>query len=308
MSLNLTTRQLTALVAVADRQNISHAAVELSMSQPALSRLVSRIESDLETELFERDGRGVTPTDAGRRVVGHAREVLRHLGDMEDEVRSLGGQLRGRVCVAMPDTIGHTLSLPLIDRFASAHPHVELRVMGAHPNNVPLAISAGDGDVGIVSSAHKHGNLHIRPLATEHLHLVGPPGLPMTEEVALHELVETPLVLPGIQPGLRQVIDRAFATKGLRPNVVMELDSQEALIELIRYRKVYSIMSFAGVLRHVRRGHLSAARIVQPTIERKLSTALPHGRTTTRLMRSVEDEIHALAVELEPDARWELSE
>ena len=306
--LNLTTRQLTALVAVADRGNISHAAVELDMSQPALSRLVARVEADLDTPLFERDGRGVRPTEAGNRLTNHAREVLRHLDDMEDDIRSLDGQLRGRICIAMPDTIGHTLFLPLIDRFAAAHPLVELRVMGAHPNNVPLAVSAGDGDVGVVSSAHKQGNLHVRPLATEHLHLVGPPGSPRPEQITVAEIADLPLALPGIQPGLRQIIDRAFATKGLRPRVAMELDSQDALVELIRHRGLYSIMSYAGVARLVARGELVASTIVDPTIDRTLLTALPDSRPATRLMHALEGEVRALAADLADTARWTIEE
>lgn len=306
VGVNLNYRQLEALVSVAERANISHAAVALSMSQPALSRLISKIETDLGTELFERDGRGVTPTEAGTRVLAHAEDVLRRLDDMEDEIRSLDGHLRGKVCVAMPDVVGHTMFLPLIDRFAEEHPHVELRVMGAHPNNVPLALSAGDGDVGVISSAHKQSGIHQRRFALEHLHLVGPKGSPARSEIPVAEIGDLPLALPGIQPGLRQLIDRAFAMKGVKPNVVMELDSQEALVELIRFGRVHSIMSFAGVMRHVGRGDLVATRIVDPTIDRELSTALPEGRPATRLMRAVESEIRALAAGLSDAARWEL--
>ncbi|MGI9607263.1 MAG: LysR family transcriptional regulator [Acidimicrobiales bacterium] len=302
--LNLTSRQLAAVVAVEERQNISHAAIELSMSQPALSRLISRIESELETQLFDRDGRGVSPTEAGRRLAEHAREVLRQLGDMEDDIRSLDGELRGRICVAMPETIGHALFLPLIDRCAEIHPAVELRVMGTHPNNVPSALGAGDGDVGVVSSAHKQGSLHVRPFAVECLHLVGPQNSPFTGDTRLADVAALPLALPGIQPGLRREIDAAFASQGLKPNVVMELDSQDALIELIRYRELHSIMSFAGVMRYVHRGELTASRIVDPTIDRTLSTALPDNRPASALMRALDNEIHSLAADLAPETRW----
>lgn len=306
MTMNLSYRQLEAVVTVARRENISHAAVALAMSQPALSRLISKIENDLGTELFDRDGRGVTPTEAGHRLLVHAEEVLRQLDDMEDEIRSLDGHLRGKVCVAMPDTTGHTMFLPLIDRFAANHPHVELRVMGAHPNNVPLAMSAGNGDVGIISSAHKQSGPNQRRFAIEHLHLVGPESADLGREIAVANIGDLPLALPSIQPGLRDLIDRAFATRGVRPNVVMELDSQEALIELVRYGRVHSIMSFAGVKRHVSRGDIVATKIVDPTIDRELSTALPEGRPASRLMRAVETEIRQLAEILAVEARWEL--
>jgi len=301
---NLTRRQLQAIVAVAELRNISHAAVQLAVTQPSLSRVITRIENDLATPLFIRDTTGVSPTEAGERLATRAAEVLRQIDDMEDELRTLDGELRGRVCVAMPDTIGHTMFLPLLDRFANTHPDVEIRVMGAHPNNVPLALSAGDADVGIISSAHKQEGLVVRPMAAEHLYLVGSGGRARHGDIELADVAKIPLALPGIQPGLRQVIDRAFASKGLKPNVVIEVDSQDTLVELIRDGRAQSIMSYSGVLRPKQRGEVVARRIVNPTLDREIGTAFPNNRSPTHLMRGVEEELHQLAHELAPTARW----
>jgi LysR family nitrogen assimilation transcriptional regulator len=302
---DLSPRKLRAILAVAELGNISHAAVELGVSQPSLSRTITKIEADLGTDLFLRESGGVVPTEAGQRLARRGSEVLRQLDDIEDEIRSLDGNLHGRVCVAMPDTTGHTLFLPLLDRIASEYPGVEVRMMGAHPNNVPLALSAGDADVGVVSSAHRHEGLELRPLVVESLHLVGPPEHRIRPgPVDLEKVSELPLALPGIQPGLRQLVDRAFSSIGRWPNVVVEIDAQDALIELIRAGRAYSIMSYAGVSRPALRNAVDAHEIQNPKIERTLSTAFPRGRTPTRLMRAVEDTLHQLASELEVQARW----
>ncbi len=301
---SLSPRQLRAIVAVADLRNISHAAIELGVSQPTLSRTIAGIEADLDVELFRRDSNGVTPTEAGNRMAVRASEVLQNLDDLEDEMRSLDGSLRGRVCVAMPDTTGHALFLPLLDRFAIAHPKVELRVMGAHPNNVVLALSAGDADIGVISSAHRNEGVDLRPLAIESLHFVGPHRRRAAAAVNLASLANEPLALPAIQPGLRQLIDRAFATRGLRPNVVFEADSQDALLELVKDGRAGSIMSRAGVLRASRRKEVTVQKIENPLIERSLSTAFPRGRTPTRLMRAVEAELRRLVAELAADVGW----
>ncbi|MFW2382114.1 MAG: LysR family transcriptional regulator [Acidimicrobiales bacterium] len=305
----LTPRQLRAIAAVVELRNISHAAVELGVSQPSLSRMITKIEADLETELFQRDSNGVVPTEAGERLAERGSEVVRQLDDIEDEIRSLDGNLHGRVCVAMPDTTAHALFLPVLDRIASHHPDVEVRMMGAHPNNVPLALSAGDADVGVVSSAHRHEGLELRTLVTESLHLVGPSQRRKRRgPVDLASVAELPLALPGIQPGLRQLIDRAFSSVGLRPNVVQEVDSQDALVELIQAGRAYSIMAYAGVVRPAARGVVDAYEINNPTIERTLSTAFRRGRTPTRLMLAVEATLHNVATELAAEARWTPSE
>lgn len=302
-----TRRQLQTIVAIAERRNISHAAVELSLTQPTVSRMLSRIETSLGTRLFHRDVNGAVPTEAGVLLIERAQEVLRSLDMVADEIRSLDGRLVGKACVAMPDTTGHTLFIPLIDRFGSSHPDVELRVMASHPNGVPLALASGDADVGIISSAHKHAGVTARLMASEHLHLVGSPRrLPngSSDVITLADVAEKPLVLPAIQPGLRSLIDAAFAQKQLRPNVVLEVDAEDALVELVSSGRVLSIMSFAGVHRLVGRGDLWARRIVDPSIERVLSTAVSTSRPTTRLMLAVQEAVHELAVDLAPEARW----
>ncbi len=314
-----TARQLRAVVTVAERRNISHAAVELELTQPTVSRLVSRVEDDLGTPLFKRNTNGADPTEAGLRFAAQAAEALRMLDDVTDEIRSLDGRLVGKICVAMPDTVGHTLFIPLIDRFGTQYPGVELRVMAAHPNGVPLALLAGDADVGVVSSAHKDDGLITRPLANEDLHLVGAgPNVrrsrrtkpsatarrPRVKTVTLDEVADYPLVLPAIQPGLRAIIDAAFAQRQLKPNVILEVDAEDALVELVGSGRAYSIMSYAGVQRFVAEGSLEARRIVDPSIQRLLSTALPETRPTTRLMGAVEQAIHDLALQRKDQAQW----
>ncbi len=300
-------RQLRAVIAVAERRNISHAAVQLDLTQPTVSRILSKVEADLRTNLFIRDARGVIPTESGVRFVEEATELLRRMDDLTDEIRSGGGRLSGKICVAMPETIGHTLFIPLIDHFAANHGDVELRVMGSHPNSIPPALTSGDADVGVISGAHRHSGVIATPLVTEDLHLVGAgvgSAASPVRPITLEQVASRPLILPAIQPGLRGIIDAAFGQRQLKPNVVLEVDAEDAIVELISSGRAYSIMCMAGVHRLVARGELSARRIVDPPIQRLLSTALPENRPPTRLMRAVEESIHMLAFELRRDAQW----
>ena len=301
-------KQLRTVVAVAERSNISHAAVQLDLTQPTVSRILSQVEQELGTALFIRDSSGVTPTESGTRFAEQANELLRQMTELTDEMRSQDGELVGKICVAMPDTTGHTLFIPLIDYMAAEHPEVQLRVMASHPNSIVSALTSGDADVGVVSSAHRQKAVATTPLATEDLHLVGPgPGRGSSgRTVSLAEVATKPLVLPAIQPGLRELIDVAFAQRQLRPEVVLEVDAEDAIVELISSGRAYSIMSMAGVQRFVASGYLSSRRIIDPPIQRLLSTALPENRPVTRLMRAVEQTIHHLADELSGQAKWDV--
>lgn len=308
-----TARQLRAIVTIAELGNISHAAVHLGLTQPTVSRMLSRVEADLDTSLFERSPAGVALTPAGTDFVDTAAEVLRAMEERTDEIRSRNGRLVGKICVAMPDTIGHSLFIPLIDRLARAHPEVELRLMALHPNGIPLALTAGDADVGITSGAHRQSGVRATPLALEELHLVGPgpaaPGFSVAGplppgDISLEAVATRPLLLPAIQPGLRAVIDGAFAQRQLRPTVELDVDAEDAIVALVSSGRGFSIMSFAGIKRMVDTDVLAASRIVDPPIERLLSTAVPERRPVTRLMQALVDAIRELTVELQADARW----
>ena len=309
--MDLHTRSLRSFATVAEVGNISHAAVRLSLSQPALSRLIAKLEDDLGAVLFDRDSKGVSLTTAGERTLTHARKLLDGLDALDDDLRSFEGRIQGKVCDAMPDATGHTLFLPLLDRMKQSHPEIEVRVMGAHPNNVPLALSAGDGDVGIISSAHNRGGYTLTPFVVEELHLISPSepgGGGLGPDISLDLVRELPLALPAISPGLRQLIDRSFAQRGVRPTVVYQVDSQDALLELVQERRAHSIMAYAGVHRLVDRKMLTARRIVEPTIERALSLAAPANRSMTAPIRTVMDELRTLATELAPVAGWTVVE
>lgn len=252
-------------------------------------------------------------TEAGIGFVETASEVLRTMEEVTDEIRSRDGRLVGKICVAMPDTIGHSLFIPLIDYFGRHHPSVELRVMALHPNSIPLALTTGDAEVGVVSSAHRQAGVKTMPLAFEDLHLVGAgpkaDGYDQNRtvpkaDISLEEVAAYPLLLPAIQPGLRAIIDAAFAQRQLLPNVILDVDAEDAIIELVSSGRAFSIMNFAGVQRFVSTGLLSASRIVDSPIQRLLSTAVPENRPTTRLMRAVEQAIGELTVELQTEARW----
>lgn len=147
----VTDAQLQALLAVADQGGFTAAARHLQMSQSAISHAVAALEKALQVELLVRSARGVQLTDVGRRVVEHAREVLRHKALMRQEAESAGGLRDGAVTVgSFGPTASRQLLPPLLQHFRHRYPGLEVRVLEGSDQEVEQWLREGRVDLGFV--------------------------------------------------------------------------------------------------------------------------------------------------------------
>ena len=119
-------KQLEYFVHVAELGSFSKAAVVLDIAQPALSRQVRSLETELRQQLFLRNGRGVALTDAGKRLFDHSVAVLQLMAHAREDLGASRDEPVGRVTIGLPPSIGRQLTLPLIDRFKKQLPAARL--------------------------------------------------------------------------------------------------------------------------------------------------------------------------------------
>ena len=121
-------RQLKTFLAVVDTGNITRAAEILYLVQPAVSRQIKLLEEDLGTPLFERQRRGMVPTEAGRKLVEYARRAILELDRARAAVVGVQNGIGGIVTLGLlPSTID-VLSGPLLSAIASKYPGIRLRL------------------------------------------------------------------------------------------------------------------------------------------------------------------------------------
>ena len=95
-------KQLEYFVRVAEMGSFTHAAAALGMAQSALSRQVRLLEVELRQNLLVRNGRGVTPTEAGRLLVDHGRGILHQMARAREDMERLRGGVSGAVAIGLP--------------------------------------------------------------------------------------------------------------------------------------------------------------------------------------------------------------
>ena len=302
----LTLHQMRVFQRLVEAGSFSRAAAMADVTQSALSRIAAQMETVLGTRLFERSGRGITLTESGHRLQLASTEILRRYDLVRDEIRDLCDVLQGECCVAMPESVGRILFLPLIRTMRERHPHCTIRVMETFSSTIPTMIQSNHADVAIVTDTHAHAGLETSLMAEEAFYLVGRHGEKMVNapETALRDIEGLPLLLPASSGGIRWVVDQAFAERGLSMNVRLEIDSNEALLDLAGAGDGFAILPFSAVHREVAAGMVSASRIMRPPIRRRLFVALPSGRPSSPIEREVVRTLGALCHELRKQAKW----
>jgi LysR family nitrogen assimilation transcriptional regulator len=302
---NISYDLLKMIIKIAEKKSVTAAAVDMNISQPALSRKLNGAEKLLGVALFERNGRGVELTGLGQVFCEHAINIIEQFDSIQNSIGKISGQLSGSLRVVFPDGVGKVLFIPLIRRMAEKHPLVKLSFQAALPDMIPYHLNSNKADIGITANTSPSLVGRRTPIFSEALHLIGPSKsfLQSRTTVALDDVSKLPLLLPMIE-GTRKLYNEAFDSIGVSPNVVFEIDSPSAMLDLVKRKEGYAILSFAMVHQLVSESEVTSAVIVDPTIERTLYLATPTNKPQTFLCRAVEREIIDLVSEFSNKAQW----
>lgn len=187
--------QLEAFLVVADQGNFTRAAAQLSVSQPALSRSIQRMETELGQPLFERKSRSVALTGAGELFQSRAQQILSLFQDTKAEI-SDDGQV-GRLRIGAIPTIAPFFLPDLLRDFAADHPKAHLVVQEDTTDNLLKRCKQGEIDIAVLALPIPARYLEIEELATEELLLVMSKEHPLASKkrISLTDLESLPFVM-----------------------------------------------------------------------------------------------------------------
>jgi len=233
--MNIDLADLRAFVAVADLGSFRAAAVQLHLSQPALSRRVDKLEQALGFRLFERTTRKVELNAMGRSFMPRARHVLNEMEAALIGMTDLSDRLRGQVTVAcVPSAVGTFIAHGLRE-FHAQFPRIRVRLVDESATETLLAVARGEADFGISYLGTQEPDLEFDPLIEEDFVLACPAGhaLARRRKVRWAELAEHPCVMLAQGSGNRMLIDQALAGSHARPGWNCEVRHVPALLSLV---------------------------------------------------------------------------
>lgn len=261
------TGHLKAFLKIADTGSISRAAESLGIAQPSLSQQLLRLEDELGFRLFDRTARGVVLTEGGRVFQERARQILHAADQAIADARQLRDEAKGQVIFAMPPSVARLAGVPLVTALAEQAPQVRVRIVEAYSGAIRGWLEAEKIDLGILYDLGPLRHLATRRLASEEMVLVGLLDRPGGNAVPLHALAGLPLIVPGPQHGLRQLLDREAARAGFELTVAQEVDALDATIGLVAAGHGLAVLPAAAV----RGSGLETTRFADGGLRRNLS-------------------------------------
>jgi len=282
--MNLT--QLETFVRVSELGSFSKAAQALGTAQPALSRQVRQLETDLRVTLLERTGRGVVLTEAGKRLFEHSVGILQLVERAREAVQASRDEPAGCLVVGMPPSVGRELTLPLVEIFERELPRARLAIVEGLSAHVAEWIATGRVDVGLVHNPEPQQAIETEPLQSEPLCLVSRPGGDRAP-VPLRELPSYPLVIPERSHAVRRLLEAQAALAGIKLDIAWEVSSVPAILALVRSGRGNAVLARGALAADEQAGLLTARPIVEPGLQNMLCIATSASKRATPLQRHV---------------------
>ena len=282
------TRQLAAFCAVVERRSFSQAAERLGVTQPAVSLQVRALEKRLGTQLLDRSGRRVEPTEAGWRLYRGAQRMLA-LEDqlVADVTSSAAGELAGDLVLGASTGPAAVVLPVVLAEFQHRHPDVRVFLSVSDTHTVVERVGARELELGIVGASRRHRGVRFEPFFSDQVILACPPDHPFAgRTVALDELRGAGVILMQEGAGVRQIVEDALRRQGVRLrdlDVRLELGLQESVRRAVEAGYGVTFISRTAVESDLAAGRLAEARVDGLDATREISLASATGRARTRV-------------------------
>lgn len=268
--MRMTLDQLRVFVAVAERQHMTRAAASLAIAQSAASATIASLEARYGIRLFDRVGRRIELTEAGRGFLAEARAVLARAEAAELALFELGGLARGVLTVHASQTIASYWLPRHLVAFRRAHPGISIRLAIGNTAQVAAAVHEGLAELGFIEGAVEDDGLVATTVAHDQLVLVvapdhpwvAVPGLTLPDAARTGEWV---LREPG--SGTRSAFEAALAAAGVPPGrlrTVLELPSNEAVRAAVEAGMGATVISASVAAPSLEAGLLHQVRLPLP--------------------------------------------
>lgn len=265
-------RQLRAFVAVYHAGQVSAAAEQLALTQPAVTVLLRQLEDKLGVKLFDRSTRALRRTEAAVEAIGYAERALAELEAMGTSMAELAGARRGRVRIAATSTIAQTVLPNAVREFLQVHPDVRVEIEDLAPSEFVETLLAGRVDFGVGTLEGTVPGLRERVFLQDPLAAIAPesPAFPAGKPITWRQLATLPVVTVKAGYGVRRRIDEAARSAGVELRIAHEVSLLTTAVALAASGLGVAVVPVSLLGRGGETG-LVARRLTRPAVPRQVA-------------------------------------
>ncbi len=226
------TQNLEAFLLVAELGSFSAAAEALHLTQPAVSKRIAALELQLGDALFDRIGRQITLTEAGRALLPHAEAISGHLRQARQSIDDLSGDVAGRLKLGTSHHIGLHRLPPVLRRYSEAYPQVALDIDFMDSEQAVDELTRGNVEVAVVTLAPEPATTVVSaPVWDDPLDFMATADHPLTGQgpLALAQLCEYPVILPGLNTFTGRIVRELFDSRQLKLDITLSTNYLETI-------------------------------------------------------------------------------
>ncbi len=282
--------QLRYFVAAAESGSISRAARRCGVTQPSLSQQIRRLEDTLSVDLFDRIGRGIEMTDAGRALLPRARRILREVGEAEQAIGSGLVEEHARLAIGAIPTMAPFVLPALVASLRAEHPVGELLIREDLTQNLIEALVDCEIDVAILSTPLNHELVDVETIAREPMLVVVPRKHPFHRLQAVRgaDLRDEPAVTLHEMHCLGQQIAEFCVARRINRPIVCRTTQLSTVLEMVRRGLGVSIVPEMAA-KHDSGEGLAFLPITPHRPHREIAIAWRSGRSRSQLGTRMRD-------------------
>ncbi|NJI53776.1 LysR family transcriptional regulator [Bacillus subtilis] len=216
--------QLEYFQTLARMQHVTKAAKSLSITQPALSRSIARLENHLGVPLFDRQGRSISLNQYGHIFLRRVQAMMKEYTEGKEEIQALLKPDHGVVSLGFLHTLGTTLVPDLIGSFQQEYPNIAFQLKQNHSYWLLERLKSGDLDLCLLASIKPEDPIQWIKLWSEELFVFVPNDHPLAsrESITLNEIAGERFILLKKGYALRMTVDQLFEKADIQPNIMFE--------------------------------------------------------------------------------------
>ena len=230
----VTIRQLHIFLSAARHLSFSRASRELHLSQPAVSMQIRQLEGSAGLPLFERSGKRLHLTQAGEEMQRHGQQIVAALAAAEDGFAALRGLRGGRLNIGVVSTAKY-FAPKLLATFSQRHPLVEVKLAVNNRESILKQLANNEIDLAIMGTPPQSLDATAVAFAPHPLVVIAAPDHrhASRRRLALRDLEQERFVVREIGSGTRSAMERTFAAHRVKPQIGMEMSSNETIKQAV---------------------------------------------------------------------------
>lgn len=289
-----TIRQLEAFIATAECKKMSEAAKQLYISQPTISQIISELEKEYDTRLFERHAKELRITPAGQLLLENARQIIAIQENLKQNMKTIHAQRPLRIGATM--TVGSNIMAKIISNMNHLYPDITTYVNITNTNNIEQLLLHNELDIALVEGIITNNEIISNPTLVDKLCIICGREHPFAGRSVIlpEDLHNQNFILREKGSGTRAIFEHLMETRHIPYKVLWESNSTPAIIDAVSCNLGLGFVSERCILEKASRGIIHPCPVQEINLDRFFYLSYSRSHPITSQMQDFSSYVHSL--------------